>query len=570
MNHLQRRTSWIASAALLLWIGVVVPEADAAEKVKIEAAIERGKAFLLNQELKGPQGSLACYALIKAGVSKDHPQVKRAINEIMDKCRSTGYVPTQHFNYEAGVDAMLLEGVDREAYFPQLELIAAFLISHQRNYGGWFYAAEFGGGDYGDTSISQYAVLGLWATSRAGVDVPTEVWQKAAKWLMQTQYRDGGFGYHPSDAMVQGGPSNSTGTMTVAGTGTLLVIRHVLFNEAAFDEGVRPAAAPRRYGLLERLPDEKEKKAQIKPKTGVSMSATVVDKALKDGVRWTGDRFGDPNALGGHENYYFYGVERMAALLDVEKIGNHNWYEEGTDYLLRRQAPDGSWSDACGIVPATALTLLFLTKATATTINKPKRTPQVGGGLLIGGRGLPNALDAVQVNAGEVTKRKQHGPVDGLLAELEKSSDAQVEAVQQAVVEAVQLDHPEELIAQVDRLKKLVDDKRLEVRRTAMWALGRSGDVSVAPYLIRGLSDPNESVAKEASLALCILSRRPNGCGQPPDPTDEIGENVTDAERAKLLDLWKKNCTKLWTDWYLKVRPYDERDDRTLLKRKSQ
>src|SRR5262249_49387305 len=155
----------------------------------------------------------------------------------------------------------------------------------------------------------------------------------------------------------------------------LLIIRYVLFQDAEFDDGVRPVAAARRYGVLERLPEEKEKSVKSKPKGAVTISAAAIDKSLKEGVRWTGDRFGDPTTLASYENYYFYGVERMAALLDVDKIGTHDWYEEGSDYLVRKQLPNGSWLDYCGVTPATALSLLFLTKATAATIHKPKRTP---------------------------------------------------------------------------------------------------------------------------------------------------------------------------------------------------
>jgi hypothetical protein len=155
-----------------------------------------------------------------------------------------------------------------------------------------------------------------------------------------------------------------------------------------------------------------------------------------------------------------------------------------------------------------------------------------------------------------------------LLSELEKSSGAKVEAAQEAIVEAVQLDNPEQLINQVDRLKRLASDKRVEVRRTAMWALGRTGNVSVAPHLIKGISDPDESVAREASVGLCILSRRPNGCGQPAEPVDGLPDDASDDQRSRHIDAWRKASTRGWTDWYMKVRPYDERDDRTQLKRK--
>lgn len=565
-----RHRSSLATALLLAGLTVCLAAAHgiAAEKQEIEQAIERGKAFLLKQSKTGAHGSLCCYALVKAGVDKQHPDIQKCVAEVVQKCQSK-YNPMSH-NYEAGVDAMLLEAIDREKYKPQLTMISQYLVYRQRPYGGWYYPTEGGGAnDFGDTSISQYAILGLWATARADVEVPTETWERAAKWLLLTQRREGGFGYHPLDPTKNNGSTGGDimGTMTVAGTGSLLVIRHVLFRDSSFDEGVRPATATRRFGILERPTDEKEKpKASVR--TNPTMSVSTFDKALKEAVKYTSDHFADGNALGSYGNYYYYGVERVAALLDVEKLGSHDWYGEGADDLLRKQANDGSWNDSCGQSAATALTLLFLTKATAGTINKPKKAPVVGGGLLVGGRGLPENLDAVKIKEGEVTTRKNHGSVDTLFTELERSSGAKVEAAQEAVVEVVQLENPQELIGQLNRLKRLADDKRIEVRRTAMWALGRTGNVSVAPHLIKGLSDADESVVREASTALCILSRRPNGCGIPPDPTEGLSDDATDQQLKAHITDWKKRSTEKWTEWYLKIRPYDERDDRASLKKK--
>jgi hypothetical protein len=547
----------------------------AADVEKIDQAVERAKKYLLSQSKGSAAGSLACYSLIKSGIDKEHPDIQRCVQEVVGKCRTTGYVPGTHYNYEAGVDAMLLEAADREKYKPQLEMIAQFLIGRQRPHGAWYYQIEIGGAEFGDTSITQYAILGLWAAARADVEIPIETWERAGKWLLMTQRRDGGFGYHPADPRVGGGGTDVLPTMTVAGTGSLLVIRHVLFRDTAIDEGLRPevTAAPvstKRFGVLDRMVDDKEKNAKAKAKANATMSAAAFDKAIKEGMNWTGDHFAEPAALASYGNYYFYGVERMGALLDAEKIKAHDWYNEGADELLRRQLNDGSWTDGCGSAPATALTILFLTKATSSIVNKtPKvRAVVIGGGLLVGGRGLPDNLDAIKVKEGEVTKRKIHGAVDGLLAELEKSSGAKVEEAQEAVVEAIQLDNPEQLIGQVERLKRLATDKRLEVRRTAMWALGRTGNITVAPYLIRGLSDGDESIAREASVGLCILSRRPNGCGLPTDPIEGLPDEATDNQRAKHLDGWRKESTRGWTEWYMKVRPYDERDDRTQLKPK--
>lgn len=562
------------SGGLFLIIAMSV-QADAADKERIQQSVDRGMKFLFSQNKTTASGSLACYSLVKAGADKQHPDIQKCVQEVLGKFRSANYIPTAHHNYEAGVDAMLLEAVDREVYRPQLELIAKYLVARQRPYGAWFYPNEQGGGgDFGDTSITQYAVLGLWAAARADVEVPIETWERVARWLLATQRRDGGFAYHPLDPgrSVNAG-TDSSGTMTVAGTGSLLIVRQVLFRDAVFDvEEPRSGTSPatRRFGVLERLPDDKEQKMKEKAKGNPTMTAAAFDKALKEGVRWTGDHFADQGSLASYGNYYFYGVERVGALLDVEKLGTHDWYDEGSNELLRKQAPDGSWNDSCGQVPATALTLLFLTKATAGTIRKVpiKRIPLVGGGLLVGGRGLPGDLNAIKVKDGDVSTRKTRGPVDGLLAELEKSSNAKVEEIQEAVVESVQLDTPELLIGQVERLKRLATDKRTEVRRTAMWALGRTGIVAVAPLLIQGLSDADEAVAREASLALCILSRRPDGLGLPTDPADGLADDASNEQRAAHLDTWQKQASRAWTDWYLKVRPYDERDDRTVLKRK--
>lgn len=548
----------------------------AADKAQIAKAIERGQAFLLKQSKSSAQGSLACYSLVKSGVDKSHPDIQKGLQEVLSRFSGGVYSPTSHHNYEAGVDAMFLEAVDRELYRPQLESIAKFLIQKQRSYGAWYYPSGEGAGtlDFGDTSITQYAILGLWAASRAGVEIPIETWERAAKWLLTSQSRDGGFCYHPVENPTQTvGTTNSTSTMTVAGAGTLLVIRHVLFRDIEFDDGLKPPTptnTTRRFGVLERPIEEREKEKAPKVKTVTTMSPAPIDKALKSALRLISDHFFEPGnaSQGMYLNYYFYGIERVGALLDSDKIGTHDWYNEGADELIKRQAADGSWSDSCGSGPATSLTLLFLSKATAGTIRKPRRAPQVGGGLLVGGRGLPDNLDTVQVNQGEV--RKIQGPVDTLLADLEKSSDAQILAAQEAIVEQVQLDRPEELIGQTALLKRLSTDQRVEVRRTAIWALGRTGEISAAPFLIRGLTDGDESVVREASAALCILSRRPNGCGVPIDPTEGVAEDASDEQRTAHLKKWSEASRKAWTEWYLKVRPYDERDDRNTLKRKPQ
>ena len=563
------RCSIVLAMLLFLSCGGV----DAADPGKIKTAILKSQQHILQSNLAEGTGTFAAYAYIKSGGDKKATLVQKMTSGVLSKFDAAGkYRPAGNHNYEASVDLMLLEAVDAEAYRPRMEAIVAYLLYNQQPNGAWFYDRQIEA-DCGDVSITQYVMMGLWAAMRAEIEVPVEVWERAAKWHLEKQREDGGFCYHPFNRTLSINPEyhRTTDTMTAAGTSSMLIIRYVLFEGADPDPEVRPADAKRRFGVLERFVDERPA-GQKRTLNGVpTLRVAALDKGIKESTRWMGAHFGEQNA--NHQQwfaYHLYTIERVAALLDVVKIGSHDWYNEGADELLQRQAVDGSWTDNSSTLASTAMGLMFLSKATTTVVIPKKRISLVGGGLQKGGRGLPDKLDAVLVKEGDVTARKIVGPVDTLLLDLEKSADAKVETAQAAIVEAVQLDYPEELIGQTPRLQKLAGDTRLEVRRTALWALGRSGDLPSAKWLIKGLSDPEPTVAREASLGLCILSRRPEGCGQPIDPLDDtsmgLSEDATEPERFKRLDEWKRESTKRWTDWYQKNRPYGERDDRTTLK----
>lgn len=571
-SHL-RRHLLVLSLMTFLVCGNSSFAAPAPAKAKIQEAITKAQKFLSGQPLTGGHGAIAALAYVKSGGDKKAIAVQGVVKEVLNKCKVKVYRPVAHHNYEAGVDIMLLEAIDPELYRPEMEAITAYLLYQQQPNGAWFYPHEIES-DCGDTSITQYAILGLWAAARVGIEVPVETWERAAQWHITKQLSDGGFAYHPFDKRGGQNPEHmvSTATMSAAGSSNLLIIRRVLFEDADMDSEVRPSDSKKRFGVLERFIDDKAG-PQKKLISGVpTMKPSAIDKALKDSVRWTANHFAEksPN----HEKfftYHFYCVERIAALMDVERLGSHDWYEEGAAELLIRQGADGSWNDSCTPLASTALGLMFLSKATTTVVIPKKKLLLLGGGLQIGGRGLPDNLDAVQVKDGIAKARKIAGPVDTLLIELERAADAKVEDVQAAVVESVQLDRPEDLIGQVKRLRKLATDQRVEVRRTAVWALGRSNDVSAATLLIQALSDPDPSVIREASLALTILSRRPEGCGKAIDPFDDIEtgikENASEEQRKAFLEEWRTESKKRWNDWYLKQRSYDDRDDRMTLKR---
>ncbi|MGC3969450.1 MAG: DUF4159 domain-containing protein [Pirellulales bacterium] len=95
-----------------------------------------------------------------------------------------------------------------------------------------------------------------------------------------------------------------------------------------------------------------------------------VDNSIARAMGWISRNFsvyhnpGDP----GHILYYLYGLERVGRLTNSRLIGNHDWYREGADALVRRQAQlgGGTWTgEGAGEYQpliGTCFGLLFLAK----------------------------------------------------------------------------------------------------------------------------------------------------------------------------------------------------------------
>ena len=135
-----------------------------------------------------------------------------------------------------------------------------------------------------------------------------------------------------------------------------------------------------------------------------------------------------------------------------------------------------------------------------------------------------------------------------------------MEAAQQAIVEKVELGDREALVGQRNRLMRLARDPRVEVRRTAIWALGRCATIHEARILVKALDDPELSVVIEANTALCWFSRRPNGFGRPSDPLAELPENATERRKEEAAKTWRARVRTDSRAWFQNVRPYSERN----------
>lgn len=525
----------------------------------VDAAIRRGMDRILDDLARSSRGerALAVYTLHKCGVDEGDPRFVKARDGLISSINLSRY--TAGSIYEAACEAMALESLDAAAHREKLERIGGFIIENQLSHGGWYYLGSPTAG--GDLSITQYAVLGLWAVSRAGVEIPVEVWDKAANFHFTTQSGDGGWAYHPRES------PETKPTMGAAGTGSLLIIRRVLFGTGDEPQIAAPEEGPgrkRKFGMLDAANPDFTPTKPLKVRGQTTVTPGRIDKAVGNGVKYLAGRFSQRMKMHKEWFYYFlYSTERIGALTGSERIGEHRWYDEGVPLLLSLQRADGSWEDSEWTRPATCFGVLFLGRATQKVVGGPKPRAVVGGGVQIGGRGLPKNLFDVQMKEGEVQDRKATTPLDQLLDNLEKAANAAEPRRLEAAVEAFSADRAPELVGQTDRLLKMARSPEANVRRTAAWALGRSGSLSGAPVLVALLADPNEDVLREASFALCALSRQPRGLkGVMVDPFDAIPEEADEAARQEAIARWSEKAVSEWTKWHRRVRPYGERDDR--------
>lgn len=561
-------------AFVTLVFAVPAPPSQAADKAVVRKLIKDGVAYLRSElKKKGEIGDgasfLAAYAMIKGGVKPTDPVIQKAVKAVVEKTKGGKYKPRSEVIYTTGVELMLLEAarVKTTDYREPMQIIVDFVVEKQSDPGYWNY---LGGDKVGDTSVTQYGILGLWAAARAGIKVPPKAWDKAAGWLLATQKTNGGWQYRPQSSLDTHGVTTS---MTVAGVSTLLVTARYLY-PGRVDGNSKRKPKKKVFSLnrnVEKVdisnPEEKRKRSKSGKKIDPSnykpsASFGRIRNAARGGLGWLNARYTPGN--GRWKIYTLYGVERLSALMRLERIGKHHWYDSGVEYLAKTQSPNGTWSDTTGILPATSFAVLFLTRSTAKLLGVPVES--LGDGLLRGGTGLPDDLSSIgEGKDGKIKKRKISGPIDELLAELQKpQTDLDVPELQKAIVKKIQLGDRKQWLKPEKRkqLLSMAEHPKPEVRTVAIWALGRTGNIDIVTIIMNALEkDPDLIVAIEARNALCWLSRKPKGFGLANDPRTDLPPNASKAQKEAAIDKWRSEAVSRWKKWYLSVRPYDERDD---------
>jgi hypothetical protein len=317
------------------------PPSLAALEPGINAAIDRGVEHLLRRQLRdgsweghqdvyrNGQTALSVYALLKSGVSADHPAIERALSFLRESR------PTR--TYSAGVELLMLKALNDPANLEWAEQDAELLVEWENDSerGAWAYP------DSGaDLSNSQIAALGMWAAAHMGVKHDRGAWKRLVETTLSR--------FHEEPVEVEWSTAERSGKRRIAG------FTYYSRGQGHPATGSMTAAGLCILALGEEL---------VAKDLGGSLRREV-DEAQRMALEWLDYHWAlesNPGQEGGGVHYYYlYGLERVGALYELEEIGSHPWYRAGAEVLLRKQEGNGSWggeSDSC-------FALLFLSRAT--------------------------------------------------------------------------------------------------------------------------------------------------------------------------------------------------------------
>lgn len=459
----------------------------------------------------------------------DHPLVQTALEAIRLEIQGAHETPVSRI-YSLGLSLALLAELDATRYRSEIEALAKMLVDERKANGCWGYPER----QTGDTSMTQYAVYGLWNAADAGIAVDRAVWNDAVLWLLRTQDPGGGWAYQAVDPnsfdLVKQGDVRSS--MTDAGLTSLFLGGERLgvwqFNRRE-ETGPSPLlkrvadAAPEVANAPAAWPEASRLKAAIE-------AAEHWDQATKEGIYVA------------FPCYHLYTIERYRTFREAAlgKAESNAWYDTGVDYLLKSQTLDGLWTSPEGSVAATGFAALFLMRATKKNL---ERRLTIGSGTLIGGRGLPltPVAAAGQPSATNSTPSKSGTARPGDdLANLEKRlADPQfLASLSKLDTQSPPADAPplSELQKQLIELARGDDP---QAQAAALTALGRTGDLDHVPLLIEAIADARPTIHQAAVDALRYLARRPEEIGKPL-PADAATRSVE---------------VKRWTEWLRLIRP---------------
>ena len=514
---------------------------------RYDVALRKAITFLKQdaEQIAPRERSLVAYALFKGGERADSPLVRAGIEATVERAErghdSEGYI---HI-YLSGVDAMLLADTDPDRHRASIQKIVDYVQYSQAQVGSWA-----GTPGPGDTSMGQYAMLALWAGVRAGCRVRAETVERAVQWHLENGNADGGWAYRPPSNQGSG-TGSSTHNCTMAAAGSMGIGKLLLFGERRISSSTDQPS--RRFGVLERVeePDVQKDVRPAFPSWQPSVSRTTIESRIERAFNWATIRFRPQGHQHNQKQYFFYALERAAAIYDLDEVNAQDWFTAYGDVLLSLQSENGAFENTTTSPRiATSFAILYLVRSTQNILER-----DFGRGTMRGGR------DLVALLSPDTDKRRRSlGPLDELLRAMENQAFASLEVNADEFVDKIEFGSREELIGQTDKLKMLLKNEDASNRRIAYWALGRTGDFDLIPLMLDGLRDPSMDVNVEALQALRYITRRPNGFGLTLDPLGSLPKDTDERQRVTEANKWRTRASRYWRQWYSGVRPYEQRD----------
>lgn len=536
MSHsgLAGRAAVLAAVAVTLFFG----RANSVEAARLtpESREVRDAVDLATGFLSSDQGNferlggkaLIGLVFVKTGADIRHPRVAEAVAAIQATIHDHTVADLQLPVYDAGLCLIFLVTLDSSKYAPEIESLLAYLQTIQKPHGGWGYLEK----PTGDTSMTQYAVLGSWEATQAGFRIPREMIEGVATWLVKTQDPSGGFGYQgvvsETNALVKQKPVRHS--LSAAGLGSVYVCSQLLgFSEKIDPNNELPPAV---------------KEVQDHPADALRPVAKIDARRIR-AAQFLGNSWMSANYRIDPEQwtfYYLYALERYWSFREsVEGEKRHPWYSEGARYLLRIQKDNGSWTAKEGGTPVnTAFGTLFLLRSSKKSL---QHAYYYRSSTLLAGHGLPRDLSRVTLRNGQVVARPSASQAAAWLDCLAHAADpGYMQALE--ILNFLPATEAKTLVdKENEKLHELVaGGSSPHVRMAVIRVLGDSDDIEQAPTLIARLSDANPAVARQSNEALRQLGRKLSGY--------ELPEHPSPAERQSLIEKWKV--------WYLAICPNAE------------
>lgn len=536
-----RLLAWAGAAGLFFSSGASVL-ALTPESPEVKAVVGKGIKFLETTNAGTWESHAGMKALTGMCVlkfygekGKKHPKIAEAIETIRAGLKDNRLRGEEEI-YDVGISLIFLLDLVTEGagdYTPEMQGLLNILLAAQKPHGGFGYPSK----TTGDTSMTQYGALGMWACQNVGLTVPIENWERLINWLLRTQDPSGGYGYQgndPGSFNLVKQTDNVRQSMTAAGLGSLAICSEALRLFAPEE----PQTGPAKLKKVVKPSEARTKNVDIR----------LVTEALRRGENWFASHytpdykveFAPPGSL--WSAYYMYAFERYKSfivLLSMNAKDDTKWYDEGYAHLAKTQLPDGSWEAQALTVPNTALAVLFLLRSTQKII---QHTKTFGGGLLVGGRGLPENASDLQLAAGGLRAKPLKGPAMELLKKLTDPNDPKFEEAVRGMEEQSLVEEGDRMTEMQKRLRSMAAGKSPEARAAALRLLGRTRDLDNVPLLIEALHDDDPQIFLAATEALRFLARKFSPAGQ----FSGNGKDGSDP---------RKESVKYWKTWYRGVRP---------------